>query len=66
MSYGDRSRKAQMKQANSSGAAYALLIKEDELLNDLVTVKDLQAEGMDIESKQVQVQRDALIEYFTK
>ena len=66
MSYGDRSRKAQMKQANSSGAAYAVLIKEDELINDLVTVKDLQAEGMDIESKQVQVQRDALIEYFTK
>ncbi len=66
MSYGDRSRKAQMKQANTSGAAYAILIKEDELANDLVTVKDMQAEGMDIESKQVQVQRDKLSAYFTK
>ncbi len=66
MSYGDRSRKAQMKQANTSGAAYAVLIKEDELANDLVIVKDMQAEGMDIESKQVQVQRDELIAYFTK
>ncbi len=63
MSYGDRSRKAQMKQANASGAAYAILIKEEELVEDLVTVKDMQAEGMDVESKQVQVKRDALIEY---
>ncbi len=65
MSYGDRSRKAQMKQANTSGAAYAILIKEEELANDLVTVKDMQAEGMDIESKQVQVRREGLIAYFT-
>ena len=63
MSYGDRSRKAQMKQANASGAAYAILLKEEELADDLVTIKDLQAEGMDVESKQVQVKRDALIEY---
>lgn len=66
MSYGDRSRKAQMKQANASGAAYAILIKEEELADDLVTVKDMQAEGMDVESKQVQVKRDALIEYLTR
>ena len=66
MSYGDRSRKAQMKQANTSGAAYAILIKDDELANDLLTIKDMQAEGMDIESKQVQVRRDELIAYFTK
>ena len=66
MSYGDRSRKAQMKQANTSGAAYAVLIMEDELVNGLVTVKDMQAEGMDIESKQVQVRRDGLVAYFGK
>ncbi len=66
MSYGDRSRKAQMKQANTSGAAYAVLIMEDELVKGLVTVKDMQAEGMDIESKQVQVRRDELVGYFTK
>lgn len=66
MSYGDRSRKAQMKQANASGAAYAVLIMEDELANDLVTIKDMQAEGMDIEGKQVQVRRDELIAYFNR
>jgi histidyl-tRNA synthetase len=66
MSYGDRSRKGQMKQANTSGAAYAILIKEDELVNGQVTVKDMQAEGMDIESKQVLVKRDELVGYFTK
>jgi histidyl-tRNA synthetase len=66
MSYGDRSRKAQMKQANTSGAAYAILIKEDELVNGQVTVKDMQAEGMDIESKQVLVKRDELVGYFMK
>jgi histidyl-tRNA synthetase len=66
MSYGDRSRKAQMKQANASGAAYAILIKEDELANDLVTVKDLQVEGLDIDSKQVQIPRAKLVEYLAK
>lgn len=65
MSYGDRSRKAQMKQANASGAAYAVIIGESELADHAVTVKDLQAEGMDIESKQVLVKRDALVAYLT-
>jgi histidyl-tRNA synthetase len=63
MSYGDRSAKAQMKQANSSGAAYAVLIREEDLASDAVTVKDLQASGMDIESKQVQVKRADLRAY---
>jgi histidyl-tRNA synthetase len=63
MSYGDRSGKAQMKSANSSGAAYAVLLKDEELANGLVTVKDLRAEGMDSESKQVQIKREGLIEY---
>jgi len=63
MSYGNRSRKAQLRQANNSGAAYAVLLKEEELASDLVTVKDLLAEGEDIDSKQVQIKRDGLIEY---
>jgi histidyl-tRNA synthetase len=66
MSYGGRSRKAQMRQANNSGAAYAVLLKEEELSNDLVTIKDMQAEeagsGVPIGS-QVQVKREALIEH---
>lgn len=63
MSYGDRSAKAQMKQANASGAAYAVIIGEKELADSFVTVKDLQAAGMDAEKKQVEVQRDALAAY---
>jgi histidyl-tRNA synthetase len=63
MSYGDRSPKAQMKRANGSGADYAVLLKSEELAEGLVTVKDLQAAGTDIDSKQVQVKRDELIAY---
>ncbi|MFL5704253.1 MAG: histidine--tRNA ligase, partial [Ktedonobacteraceae bacterium] len=61
MSYGDRSPKAQMKQANNSGAAYALLIGENELANEVVSVKNLQAESMDLAQKQVDVPRAELL-----
>ncbi|GHO44706.1 histidine--tRNA ligase [Ktedonospora formicarum] len=64
MSYGDRSRKAQMRQANASQAAYTVLIIADELANGLVTIKDMRAEGDDIESKQVQVSLSDLEAYF--
>ncbi len=63
MSYGDRSRKAQMKQANASGANYALIIGEDELAQGTVSVKDLRAESMEIEQKQVQVKREDLLNF---
>ena len=62
MSYGDRSRKAQMKQANNSGSTFAIIIGEDELANDAVSVKHMLAEG-DTGSKQVQVKRAELIDY---
>lgn len=65
MSYGERSPKAQMKQANASGAAYAVIIGEAELAEDSITIKDLQAEGMDIEKKQVQVKRSAVVSYLS-
>lgn len=65
MGYGNRSAKAQMKLANNSGAAYAVLIGEQELEGDFVTVKDLQAAGMEAESKQVEVKREELVEYLT-
>jgi histidyl-tRNA synthetase len=61
MSYGDRSPKAQMRQANASGAAFALIIGESELANNSVSVKDLQAVGMDVEQKQVEVKWDQLL-----
>ena len=61
MSYGDRSPKAQMKQANASGAAFALIIGESELANNSVSVKDLQAVGMDAEQKQVEVKWHQLL-----
>ncbi len=63
MGYGERSAKSQMKQANNSGAAYAVLIGEEELKGGFVTVKDLQAEGMGTEGKQVVVRREELVEY---
>jgi histidyl-tRNA synthetase len=61
MSYGDRSPKAQMKQANASGASYALIIGESELAKDSVSVKDLKAGSMEAEQKQVEVKRDQLL-----
>ena len=63
MAYGDRSAKSQMKQANNSGAAYAVLIGETELEGGFVTVKDLRAEGLGTESKQVEVRREELVGY---
>ncbi|GHO54052.1 histidine--tRNA ligase [Ktedonobacter robiniae] len=64
MSYGDRSRKAQMKQANNSQAEYAILIIADELANGVITIKDMRAEGEDIDSKQAQVRLEELEAYF--
>ena len=61
MSYGDRSPKAQMRQANTSGAAFALIMGESELANNSVSVKDLQAVGMDVEQKQVEVKWHQLL-----
>jgi histidyl-tRNA synthetase len=63
MSYGDRSRKAQMKQANASGAHYAVIIREDEAGTIIYSIKDLQAEGMDIEQKQVDIPHEQVIDY---
>ncbi len=63
MGYGDRSSKSQMKQANASGARYAILIGENELSGNFVTVKDLQATGMEQEGKQVEVRREELVSY---
>src|SRR5260370_31022749 len=63
MSYGDSSRKAQMKQANASGAAYAVIIGEEELANGAVSVKDLYAEVLDAASKQVLIPRETLVEF---
>lgn len=65
MSYGGRSSKAQMKQANASGALYALLLGENELAGNFVTVKDLQAGGMEAEKKQFEVKREELVEFLT-
>ena len=64
MSYGDRSRKAQMKQANTSGAAYAIIIGEDELANGTVSIKDLHSEATETENKQIQIPRVQIVEFF--
>jgi len=61
MSYRDRSGKAQMRQSNNSGAAYAILIGEEELANDTVSIKNLHAEEND--RKQEQIRREQIIDY---
>jgi len=66
MAYGDRSAKSQMKQANNAGAMYAILIGEKELEGGFVTVKDLLAEGMGKESKQVEVRREELVDFLRR
>jgi histidyl-tRNA synthetase len=66
MSYGGRSGKAQMKQSNASGAAYALLLGDNELAGDFVTIKDLQAGGIDMEKKQIEVSRADLVAFLLR
>jgi histidyl-tRNA synthetase len=61
MSYGDRSGKAQMRQSNNSGATYAILIGEEELANDTVSIKNLHA--AESERKQEQIRREQIIDY---
>jgi histidyl-tRNA synthetase len=63
MSYGDRSPRAQMKQANASGASYALLLGPDELASESVTVRNLRAAELDEEAKQVRVRRAEIIRF---
>jgi histidyl-tRNA synthetase len=43
MSFGSRSMKAQMKAANTAGAAYAVIIGEDELRQGTITLRDLES-----------------------
>ena len=67
MAYGDRSTKSQMKQANASGSAYAIVIGEDEMAGGYVTVQDLRADKeLALVDKQVKVQRGELVEYLRK
>ena len=54
--YENRSMKAQMKAANRSGAAYAVIVGTDELENGTVAVRPLRGDG-----EQVTVGRDSLI-----
>ncbi len=55
---GGGSFKSQFKRADKSGARYAIVIGEEELASDSVTVKPLRGEG-----EQLRVRRDQLITY---
>jgi histidyl-tRNA synthetase len=57
----NRSMKAQMKAADRSGAAFALIIGSDELSADEVTVRDLRGD-----SGQARVPRSELIDHLHK
>jgi histidyl-tRNA synthetase len=63
LSLGDRTLKAQMKQANASGARYALLIGEGELERGEVTVRDLAAPEEAEERKQISVKRAEVLAF---
>jgi histidyl-tRNA synthetase len=52
-----------MKQANASGAAYAVIIGEEELANNTVSIKDLRSEGLDVASKQILIPQETLVEF---
>jgi histidyl-tRNA synthetase len=63
LALGDRTLKAQMKQANASGARYALLIGEGELERGEVTVRDLEAPEADEQRKQFSIKREAVLAF---
>ncbi|HEU5369343.1 MAG TPA: histidine--tRNA ligase, partial [Ktedonobacterales bacterium] len=63
LALGDRTLKAQMKQANASGARYALLIGEGELERGEVTVRDLAAPEEAEGQKQVSVKRGEVLAF---
>ncbi len=55
-SFGDRSMKSQMKVADRSGALYAIIIGDDELEDNEVTLRDLRGDG-----DQVRVSRSDIV-----
>jgi histidyl-tRNA synthetase len=63
MSYGDRSPKAQMKQANASGAAFALIVGEEELAQGSIAVRSLRAEDAEGGARQVVIPRSDVLRY---
>jgi histidyl-tRNA synthetase len=63
MSYGDRSPRAQMRQADASGALYALILGEDELHGGFVTVRRLRATDQEPAARQLPVKREEILAY---
>lgn len=60
--YENRSMKSQMKSADRSGAAFAVIIGEDELAAGTVTLKDLRGDAGD-DRQQIAVARNGLVEH---
>ncbi|GER88366.1 histidine--tRNA ligase [Dictyobacter vulcani] len=61
--YGGRSTKAQMKQANASGATFSIIIGDDELANGTVVVKNMHIGPESSENKQVSIKQSELLSY---
>src|SRR5450830_1027523 len=55
--------KSQMKKADASGAAFAVIIGEDEVSNATATVKSLRATEGESESNQVTIPFDGVPDY---
>jgi histidyl-tRNA synthetase len=59
VNHGGGSFKSQMKRADKSGARYAFILGEDEVLNGMIAVKDLQT------SDQQHIEQTELVSYIT-
>jgi histidyl-tRNA synthetase len=60
----DRSMKAQMRRANASGARLALIVGEQELAEEVVTVRDLRADAGEL--VQERVERSRVVDHVRK
>jgi histidyl-tRNA synthetase len=59
-SFGNKSLKSQMRQANASGAEFAFIFGEDEVRNGVVTYRDL------VEGEQWEVSMDEVVNLLTQ
>jgi len=58
-----RSMKSQMKSAGRSGAAFAVIVGEDEVANGTVTVRDLRGQAGDARPGQESIERNQLVDH---
>ncbi|HEY7348281.1 MAG TPA: histidine--tRNA ligase [Ktedonobacterales bacterium] len=63
LAFGDRRLAAQMKQADASGARYALILGEEEIKSGMVKVRDLAAPKEERDRKDFSIRRDEALAF---